>query len=283
MSDPASLSPRRLVGSPARWWRVDLPTHAVLGAELDPRGDARAVSDWIQESDTPVELCFVLGNAGRWGGLRVGLRGLGTTPAAARAAARTLGEGLDDTGEAYGWPLVPCEPPGPLPCVGLPLGLPEGSALDRRDGVLDQTRARLTRLLEQERTAVLRLSLRLDPVSPEVQQGARAAVGSALRAMRVNRGADPSRSMALAERARDLHVSSVGMVAELSLHVDVVPGAMVLDAVRVDLGKDLGSGLRWGTGGPMLARPSLLPGALALLSAAPLPARSAGRVLAFPG
>jgi hypothetical protein len=274
------IPPRLSRRSPSRWWRLAAPPADVLEAELDAAGDARVAADWLLAQGGPVELAFVLGNAGRWAGLRLGLTGFGATEAAARAACRGVAAGLDDAPAAFGWALVRCEPPGPLPAVALPLGLPAGHRLERRDGVFDHTRARLCALARQERTTVLRLGLRLDPGPAALRQDALDLIGRALRAARPSRSGPPRAPLALAERARDLHADAVGLQAEVSVHVDAVPGPLGLARLRADLAADLGRRVRWDQRGPVSARPELLPAALALLGV-PAAADRAPRVVAL--
>ena len=274
--------------SATRWWRLDLPAPALLDAELAARGDACSLVDWLLSMALPIELSFVIGNAGPWEGLRMGISGLGATAGAARSGLRTVSEGFDDTQEAFGWPLARCEPPGLLPRVALPLSLPEGRRLDRRDGVLDRTRARLATLEGRGRTAALHLTLRLHPTPKVLQDAARTMVVRALRAARSPRSGGAGLPLELAERARDLHSDSVGLQAALAIHLDEVPGPMVLEAIRADLARDLGHRLQWDVARPMAARPTLLPALFALLAAAPVPASPGAaatnrQVLAFPG
>lgn len=281
MLQPTPPRPSPLRRSPSQWWRLLAPPSTVLDAELETTRDARVAGNWLLDRSRPVELRFVVGNAGAWAGLHLGVTGFGPTGSSALAARRAVESGIEDAPAAFGWGLERCAAPGPLPGITLSLGIPEGQWLEPRDGVLVHTRRRLSMLAREEQTAVVQLALRLDPGPRELRLAALDALGDAVRSARTSRSAPPGRSMALAQRARDLHDDIVGLQAEVSLHLDALPGPLVMRCVRADLARDLGRRLRWDLRGAVPVRPSLLPTALAMLSVRPEEAESERRVLPF--
>ncbi len=261
---PAPRAPRRR--APLVWWRLDVAPDALLTEALAVDTDARVAADWLLARSAPWEVCVLVGNRGPWAGLHLGLTGLAQTEARAMLHRDALAAGFDDAPDAFGWPLRRTGVPGPLPRVGLPVGVHPGERLSLRDGFFDRTRCRLLALDRADQTAVLRLALRVDPPAKELRREAKATLCDALRRARPPRTGRPL-SSGVIDRARDLWADLIGVQAELSLHVDAVPGPLSAHRLLADLAHDVGAGVRWDLRNWAPARPELLPGALTLLSA----------------